>query len=102
MDVVDEDDRVVATVTRRELRARQLLHRCTYVLLRNASGQILVHRRTDTKDIYPGAYDVFSGGVCDWAKPGVKQQAAVSPLTFAAGPGGVPLPPPHEQTSQPG
>lgn len=64
MDVVDEDDRVVATVTRRELRARRLLHRCTYVLVRNAAGQILVHRRTDTKDVHPGAYDVFAGGVC--------------------------------------
>ena len=30
--------------------------------------------------------------MCDWSKPGIGQQAAVSPLTFAAGPGGVPLP----------
>ena len=36
---------------------------------------------------------VFPGGVCDWTKPGVGQQEAVSPLTFAAGPGGQPLPP---------
>jgi len=36
----------------------------------------------------------FPTGVCDWALPGVGQQAAVSPLTFAAGPGGVPLPAP--------
>src|SRR5262245_41763928 len=64
VDVVDEDDRVVATVTRREMRARGLLHRCTYVLVRNAAGQYLVHRRTDTKDVYPGAHDVFAGGVC--------------------------------------
>ena len=64
VDVVDEDDRVVATATRREVRRRQLLHRCTYVLLRNAAGEILVHRRTDIKDVFPGAYDVFSGGVC--------------------------------------
>jgi hypothetical protein len=35
---------------------------------------------------------VFPGGVCDWGKPGVGQQAAVSPLTFKAGPGGAPLP----------
>jgi hypothetical protein len=34
---------------------------------------------------------VFSTGVCDWSKPGVGQQAAVSPLTFKAGPGGQPL-----------
>jgi isopentenyldiphosphate isomerase len=64
VDVVDEDDRVVATATRAEMRRRRLLHRCTYVLLRNAAGETLVHRRTDTKDVFPGAYDVFSGGVC--------------------------------------
>ena len=34
---------------------------------------------------------VFSGGVCDWSKPGVAQQAAVGPLTFRDGPGGQPL-----------
>ncbi len=33
----------------------------------------------------------FPDGVCDWSKPGVGQQEALSPLTFAAGPGGVPL-----------
>ena len=35
----------------------------------------------------------FPDGVCDWSLPGVGQQAAVSPLTFADGPGGAPLPP---------
>ncbi|MGH7266861.1 MAG: NUDIX hydrolase [Candidatus Rokuibacteriota bacterium] len=64
VDVVDEADRVVTTVTRREVRARRLLHRCAYVLVRNGAGQILVHRRTETKDVHPGAYDVFAGGVC--------------------------------------
>ena len=43
----------------------------------------------------------FAGGVCDWSKPGVGQQDAISPLTFAAGPGGVPLPPaPTAQSRQ--
>jgi isopentenyldiphosphate isomerase len=64
VDVVDEHDRVVDTVSRGEVRRRGLLHRCTYVLVRITSGEVLVHRRTDTKDIYPGAYDLFSGGVC--------------------------------------
>ena len=36
---------------------------------------------------------VFPDGVCDWSKPGVGQQDAISPLTFTAGPGGQPLPP---------
>jgi isopentenyldiphosphate isomerase len=64
VDVVDENDQVVATVTRREIRARDLLHRCTYVFVRRTSGEVLVHRRTDTKDVHPGAYDLFAGGVC--------------------------------------
>ena len=64
VDIVDDDDRVVGTVTRREVRQRRLLHRCTYVLLRDAAGRVLIHRRTETKDVYPGAYDVFAGGVC--------------------------------------
>ncbi len=34
----------------------------------------------------------FATGVCDWSRPGVGQQPAVSPLDFAHGPGGVPLP----------
>ena len=91
VDVVDEDDRVIDTVTRREIRARNLLHRCTYVLLRNAAGQILVHRRTDTKDVHPGAYDVFAGGVCaagesydDCARREAAEELGVegAPLTF--------------------
>jgi hypothetical protein len=35
----------------------------------------------------------FSEGVCDWSRPGVGQQEAISPLTFVSGPGGRPLPP---------
>jgi isopentenyldiphosphate isomerase len=64
VDVVDEEDRVVATVPRREVRARRLLHRCTYVLLKNSAGAVLVHRRADTKAVDPGVYDIFAGGVC--------------------------------------
>jgi hypothetical protein len=34
---------------------------------------------------------VFPDGVCDFTRPGVGQQDAVSPLDFSAGPGGVPF-----------
>jgi hypothetical protein len=36
----------------------------------------------------------FPDGVCDWSEKGVGQRRAVSPLTFADGPGGKRLPPP--------
>jgi 8-oxo-dGTP pyrophosphatase MutT (NUDIX family) len=64
VDVVDERDRVVGTVPRREIRARNLLHRCTYILVRRTDGRINVHRRSETKDVDPGLYDMLPGGVC--------------------------------------
>jgi isopentenyldiphosphate isomerase len=91
VDIVDEDDRPIAIVTRREMRERGLLHRATYVLVRNAAGEILVHRRTETKDIYPGAYDLFAGGVCaagesydDCARREVAEELGIeaAPLRF--------------------
>lgn len=63
VDVVDEDDRLVRVVTRREMRAGKLLHRGTAILVRRYDGDVLVHRRTDTKDVHPGMHDMFFGGV---------------------------------------
>jgi hypothetical protein len=34
---------------------------------------------------------VFTGGVCDWTKPGVGQESAIGGLTFRDGPGGQPI-----------
>jgi 8-oxo-dGTP pyrophosphatase MutT (NUDIX family) len=50
-------------VTRREMRTRNLRHAATAVVVRNSAGQVYVHRRTDTKDVFPGRYDFAAGGV---------------------------------------
>jgi isopentenyldiphosphate isomerase len=63
VDVVDAEDRVVGRATRAEIRARNLRHRATYILVFNARGQLFVHQRTATKDVYPSYYDVAVGGV---------------------------------------
>ena len=63
VDIVDETDRVTDVVTRAEMRARNLLHRCAEIAVRNGAGEIWVHRRTETKDVYPGLYDMVVGGV---------------------------------------
>ena len=63
VDVVDADDRVVRRVTRAEMRRENLLHRAVYLLVRNRHGDFFVHRRTTTKDVYPGFWDVTVGGV---------------------------------------
>jgi 8-oxo-dGTP pyrophosphatase MutT (NUDIX family)/N-acetylglutamate synthase-like GNAT family acetyltransferase len=63
VDVVDDANRVVDVVPRRVMRERRLIHRCTYVFVVDALGAVYVHRRTDTKDVYPGYLDVCAGGV---------------------------------------
>ncbi len=63
VDVVDDDDRVIRTVTRAEMRARRLQHRAVSVAVLGSDGRLLVHRRADTKDVWPGLWDLAAGGV---------------------------------------
>lgn len=63
VDVVDAEDRVIRQATRAEMRRENLLHRAVYLLVRNGRGDFFVHRRTMTKDVYPGYWDVTVGGV---------------------------------------
>lgn len=55
--------RVVGSAPRSRMRARNLPHAAVKILVRDASGQVYMHRRTDTKDVYPGLHDVWVGGV---------------------------------------
>ena len=63
VDVCDDAGRTVGCVTRREMRARRLPHRSTYILVFNRRGELFVHLRTPTKDVYPSHWDVAIGGV---------------------------------------
>jgi isopentenyldiphosphate isomerase len=63
VDVVDAEDRVVGRASRGEVRARRLRHRATYLLVFNGRGELFIHLRTATKDIYPSYWDVAVGGV---------------------------------------
>jgi isopentenyldiphosphate isomerase len=63
VDVIDAEGRTVGTVTRRRMRAERLPHRCVYVLVFNGRGELFVHLRTATKDLYPAHWDVTVGGV---------------------------------------
>jgi isopentenyldiphosphate isomerase len=65
IDVVDTDDHVVGRASRPEVRRGRLRHRAVYVLVFNQSGQLFVHQRTASKDVYPSFYDVAVGGVVE-------------------------------------
>ncbi|MFF2453018.1 NUDIX hydrolase [Isoptericola sp. NPDC058082] len=59
----DESGRPCGTAPRARVRAENLRHAATAVVVRNRAGDVYVHRRTDTKDLYPGRYDFCAGGV---------------------------------------
>jgi len=61
--VVDDYDRVIATVARAEMRARRLQHRAVSIAVFGSDGRLLVHRRADNKDVWPSMWDLAAGGV---------------------------------------
>lgn len=65
VDVLDDEGHVHRTATRAEVRAGNLRHRTVFVAVVNTTSQLLVHRRADWKDVWPGAWDLAFGGVVD-------------------------------------
>ena len=63
VDLIDAEDQVIGQALRRDVRRENLLHRGVGILPFDAAGRIYVHRRTETKDVFPGLYDMFVGGV---------------------------------------
>ena len=61
--VYDSAGREVASVPRSRMRAENLRHGATAVVVRDGLGRVYVHRRTTTKDVYPGLLDFAAGGV---------------------------------------
>jgi isopentenyldiphosphate isomerase len=60
--IVDEDGVVVGSAPRSVMRRDNLPHVVVAVLVRDPAGRVYVHRRTDTKDVFPGMHDAFAAG----------------------------------------
>lgn len=75
--MVDDDDRVIDTVPRAEMRRRNLQHRSVGIAVLGTDGRLLVHRRADDKDVWPGRWDLAVGGVVsageDYATAAVRE-----------------------------
>jgi isopentenyldiphosphate isomerase len=87
--IVDEQNNVVGAAPRHEMRAKRLAHRSTYILVFNSRGQLHVQKRTLTKDVFPGYYDVAAGGVVLAGE--TYEQGAARELEEEMGIRGVPL-----------
>jgi 8-oxo-dGTP pyrophosphatase MutT (NUDIX family) len=81
--VVDVAGNVIDVVTRSQIRAGNLRHRCTYVAVLDDSRRLVVHQRAGWKDVYPGYWDLCFGGVCGVDEPWLR--AAARELAEEAG-----------------
>lgn len=68
VEVIRPDGSVLGIVSRSEMRSRNLLHRSVYVAVWAGSvlsPEVVVHQRSNTKDVNPSFWDLSFGGVCD-------------------------------------
>ena len=65
------------------MRAGNILHRNVLVVVRRTSGAVVVHQRSDWKDIFPSMWDLAFGGVPNVGESDV--DAAVRELAEEAG-----------------
>lgn len=61
--IVDRDNHPIGAVSRRIMRQQRLIHRASYILVFNRRGELFLQKRSLTKDVYPGYWDVAAGGV---------------------------------------
>lgn len=65
LDVVDENDNVIAVKTRGEIHARGLMHRAVHILVFNSEGELFLQKRSLSKDEQPGKWDSSAAGHVD-------------------------------------
>jgi isopentenyl-diphosphate delta-isomerase type 1 len=73
-DIVDASDQVIGSAPRSEIHARGLLHRAVHLWLYDPAGQILLQRRSLSKDREPGKW---TSSVSGHVNSGEKYDAAM-------------------------
>ncbi|HNV97539.1 MAG TPA: NUDIX domain-containing protein [bacterium] len=62
LDIVNEKDEVVGRNTRENVHKFKLLHREAYMWIFNDVGEVVLQKRSDTKEQYPGLWFYSLGG----------------------------------------
>lgn len=90
VDIVNEQNEVIAQSSRQQMRAQRLRHRASYIVVHDGMGKILVQRRTATKDFFPGYLDATAGGVVqsgenmlDSARREAEEELGIAGVPFA-------------------
>jgi len=63
LDVVDENDEVIDTISREDLIGRDVIHRAVAVLIVNSDGKVLIQKRSQGKTLNPGIWSQLAGHV---------------------------------------
>lgn len=66
--IVDERDQVIGSKTRREVHLEGLRHRAVHILVFDHSGHVCLQKRSQNKDINPGAWDTSAAGHVDFGE----------------------------------
>ena len=61
-DVVDEQDRVIGQAPRSVVHAQRLLHRAVHIFVFNSRSELLLQKRSASKDEYPLCYTSSASG----------------------------------------
>lgn len=62
LDVVDEEDRIIGRCSRDKAHSEGLRHRTVMFFLMDTEGRIMVTKRSEKKDFFPGYKSVVMGG----------------------------------------
>lgn len=63
--IVDKNDNELGIAPLRKVTEEKMLHRGSDIHVENSNGELLIHKRTMQKKIYPGHYDIAFGGAVD-------------------------------------
>ncbi len=87
--IVDKENRPITSAKRSQMRQKRLIHRSTYILIHDETNRMLVQKRTDTKDVYPGLWEIAAGGVVAYGEE--YMESALRELSEETGIKGIPL-----------
>lgn len=66
---VDEKNQIVGSISRKTAHeSGDMYYRTIYVVIKNERNEILIEKRSGTKDLYPNCWDISVGGHVDFGK----------------------------------
>ena len=62
LSIVDQKDHVIGSEIRSAVEQQALMHRVARVIVKNSKHQLLIQKRTASKRMYPGHWDIGVAG----------------------------------------